>query len=384
MIRRNSDKTLGLRGINKNDTSSTAAVSSCAEVSSEQQMMPNSPKFKKMKTSASKTCKGVCPPADDPIHQLTTDNCRDGATFIIKKKNPIASTAITPRSIQPGDYLPIHLKRYVQYSHGDFYVSSSFEPRLIAQLMYEGFLPIATPRYLVPKLHKERCVIYPLNRNGSFPRDDPQSLSTRKNHEKESSKVEISSENIIANRSISAVHISKNVKKRAKNFRMTINQAFDQVIQGCHDQHGIGWLYPPIVEAFRIIHEGSTVEEFNSFPVRLYSIEVWNATTGKLAGGELGYAVGTMYTSLTGFACEDSAGSVQLAALGQFLWSCGFELWDFGMKLDYKSKLGAKDMSRDEFVAKVKELRGKSMGLMRMDERICCKSLITGCVRKQD
>ena len=30
--------------------------------------------------------------------------------------------------------------------------------------------------------------------------------------------------------------------------------------------------------------------------VRLYSVEVWNAVTGELAGGELGYTVGNIYT----------------------------------------------------------------------------------------
>lgn len=291
----------------------------------------------------------------------------------------IVSYASTPQKIkpstintaasQPSDYLPPHLRRYVQHSHGDFFVSASFEPRLIAQLMFEGFLPIATPRYLVPKLHKERCVIYPLNQYCATPCGEESTMSSPgKNH-------------VMNQDNHSAVHISKNVRKRAKKFCMTMNQAFDQVVEGCHDQHGIGWLYTPIVEAFRVIHQGSIGNEFNSFPVRLYSVEVWNAATGNLAGGELGFAVGTMYTSLTGFAKEDSAGSVQLAALGQYLWGCGFDLWDFGMTLDYKSKLGAEAMSRDDFVQKVRELRGKRMGLMRMDAPRCCKSIITDVQR---
>lgn len=121
--------------------------------------------------------------------------------------------------------------------------------------------------------------------------------------------------------------------------------------------------------------------------VRLYSVEVWNATTGKLVGGELGYSVGAIYSSLTGFSDEDAAGSVQLGecdilsimfalfrehtshsnaclsflkravALGKLLIKCGFEYWDLGMELEYKRRLGAEVMGRADFVTEVKRSR---------------------------
>ena len=36
-------------------------------------------------------------------------------------------------------------------------------------------------------------------------------------------------------------------------------------------------------------------------PVRLYSVEVYDAASGSIAGGEIGYTVGRVYSSLTGF-----------------------------------------------------------------------------------
>lgn len=292
-------------------------------------------------------------------------------------------TPPTAPSPFPQDYLPAYLARDVQHSHSDFFTSTSFDPRLIAQLMYEGFLPIATPRYLVPKLHKKRCVVYPLDVELEL--EDEQSHN---DHDHGDQRVDPHPQNHIntmTHKHTSAIHISKNSKKRSKKFLMTINQSFDQVVQGCHDQHGIAWLYPPIVDAFRVIHQGSSLiqeQDKNSFSVRLYSIEVWSAATGELVGGELGYATGSIYTSLTGFAKESDAGSVQLAALGSFLWQQGFEMWDLGMALDYKHDLGAHDMPRHEFVERVKEFRGKDVKLMKMAERQCCKSIILGGERK--
>jgi Leu/Phe-tRNA-protein transferase len=77
---------------------------------------------------------------------------------------------------------------------------------------------------------------------------------------------------------------------------MSVNRAFDRVVQGCRAQHGTAcWLYPPLVHAFRELNEaGSTdamlLPERTTCPVRMYSIEVWNEE-GVLAAGELGYTM---------------------------------------------------------------------------------------------
>mmetsp|Transcript_17175 Transcript_17175/g.24281 ORF Transcript_17175/g.24281 Transcript_17175/m.24281 type:complete len:352 (-) Transcript_17175:454-1509(-) len=251
----------------------------------------------------------------------------------------------------PSQYLPYYLKGTVFYSHGDFFVSRCFDPRLIAQLMCEGFLPIATNDYLLPKLHKERCIICPL-----------------------------------------FTHCSKSTKKKLKRYKISINQAFDEVVEGCHKQHGTCWLYPKIVAALRFMHRATTTNETNGHHhandlqkgtkenepmnggilatlfdtkdnlqqtglvesgvciVRLYSIEVWREDSGELAAGELGYSIGNIYTSLTGFSSRDGAGSVQLVALGNLLQLCGFKTWDLGMDIEYKKNLGAQCICRDEFL----------------------------------
>ena len=234
-----------------------------------------------------------------------------------RRKRPKPAAAIE-------EFIPPYLRQWVHAYQGDFCVSHIFHPTLMAQLMNEGFLPIATPDVLLPKLHEDRCVI-------SLPDN---------------------------------LHISKSTRKKAKKFNMTLNQAFSRVVEGCREQHGeMCWLYPRLVEVFeamnRVEHTPAMVvdETRQVCPVRVYSVEVWNVDTGALAAGELGYTVGSVYTSLTGFCREDSAGSVQLAALGRLLIQQQFSLWDLGMVMDYKLSLGCQSMPRKAFLAHVHSVR---------------------------
>jgi Leu/Phe-tRNA-protein transferase len=250
-------------------------------------------------------------------------------------------------------------------------------PRLIAQLMMEGFLPMAhsNNRILLPKLHIRRCILYPLVHNNNNNATTSSSLSSS-----QPSSTQQPSHHVL--------HISKNVRKRSRQYAMTINQQFPLVVQECHRQHnhpidndinnnsGSGqccWLYPSLVEILRTLHQATldhidgyitttssttSSEPSQQISIRLYSIEVWNIRTNTLVAGELGYTVGnTIYTSLTGFSKEDSAGSVQLATLGALWTYHQFQLWDLGMDMPYKQRLGGHVVPRAKFVALVHQLR---------------------------
>jgi Leu/Phe-tRNA-protein transferase len=255
-------------------------------------------------------------------------------------------------------YIPTYLQRYVfpcimneASADSDFcYTPYGVDnPRLTAQLMMEGFLPMAHSNTLfLPKLHRQRCLIHPLAEQ---------------------------------------LHISKNSRKKSKHYDLTINQAFGEVIAACRAQHQPScWLYPALVQVFAVLQD-ATVQNARGYrtvarndaadgsrerypvAVRFYSTEVWRQTKNddtdtkdaprQLVAGEIGYTVGDrgIYTSLTGFSREDSAGSVQLATLGALLCHWQFACWDLGMHLPYKEQLGGRTVPRAEFVAGLHQWR---------------------------
>lgn len=237
-------------------------------------------------------------------------------------------------------YIPPYLRRVIIPYHGDFCQTTIYHPRLLAHLMAEGFLPIATLGALLPKLHLYRSVI-----------------------------------------TLNDQHVQKSTRKKSKRFEVTLNRAFDRVVEKCHEQHQHCWLYPPLVQAFRAIHlqsegmEAQVVETGSPVTVKVHSIEVWS--NEELVAGELGYSVGGCYTSLTGFSSVDSAGSVQLAALGRLLKACGFGLWDLGMDMEYKRKMGAQLYVRSKFVEIFHQLRIDREAVLRLPpERVNAKEMI--------
>jgi Leu/Phe-tRNA-protein transferase len=194
----------------------------------------------------------------------------------------------------------------------DFCLARDFEPGFIARLMAAGFLvmsmtlPEEEPgepelTILLPKHHLVRsCLFFP------------------------------------------ELHIKKSIRPRLSRYELCFDADFDLILDKCLETHGADWLTAPLVKAIRDIRADP------SLPVRPVSFGLYREET--LVAGEFGIVAGRVYTSYSGYTEESGAGTAQMILTALYLEKNGFAFWDLGMPLDYKLTLGAREISREDFM----------------------------------
>jgi len=188
------------------------------------------------------------------------------------------------------------------------------------------------------------------------------------------------------------LHISRKSRRRAGRYRLTIDQRLDDVLAGVKANHENCWVTNEYETLLRVLNRRAVAVPVlgTNSTVKVHSIELLDGDV--VVAGEIGYAVGAVYVSLTGFfnrtsvkdvivqpadqlasgvideeviakakLKHDGAGTVQLVALGRLLQRCGFSFWDLGHPprpktetreacMMYKADIGAKVLQRDIFL----------------------------------
>lgn len=144
------------------------------------------------------------------------------------------------------------------------------------------------------------------------------------------------------------LHISRSTQRHTRRYQLTIDTDFDRVLAAIDAHHADNWIVPELAACFRALHRRPVGG------VSFHSVELRD-TGGGLVAGEIGYAVGRVYTSVTGFHAVSGAGTVQLVLLAHVLQRAGAAFWDLGMESDYKARLGAHGVPRADFVPQYRE-----------------------------
>ena len=144
------------------------------------------------------------------------------------------------------------------------------------------------------------------------------------------------------------LHIGRKVAKiiRHRPLELILSTELDVVAQRIDAHHRSNWLTPAYLETLK--RTEGVDQHFKALSVSLFD-------AGMLVAGEIGYAIGQTYTSLTGFSSREKQyrdyGKVQMVLLGQALERQGFSFWNLGHPyMPYKTVLGAKIYTRAEFL----------------------------------
>lgn len=160
------------------------------------------------------------------------------------------------------------------------------------------------------------------------------------------------------------LHISRQVGKllplvRSGVFKLSINSDFEQVLGKIMSHHNPCWLTDNYADILRTLNRTDTPFMCKALSVELYDSE------GSLLAGELGYRIGSIYTSLSGFTEREKGpkgcGILQMVLLARLLEKQGFVFWNLGHpNMEYKNRIGALDLIRPAFLERWKQYRDVS------------------------
>lgn len=141
----------------------------------------------------------------------------------------------------------------------------------------------------------------------------------------------------------SEIHVSKSLRKFLKktDFRFSINQDFESVIQGCADTHELNtgtWITEAMENAYHELHLAG----------HAHSIEVWQ--NDELVGGLYGVLVGSTFCGESMFHTATNASKCALLALCSHLSPQGLELIDCQVPNPHLYSLGANDLPREDYL----------------------------------
>ncbi|WP_441003336.1 leucyl/phenylalanyl-tRNA--protein transferase [Pseudocolwellia agarivorans] len=142
----------------------------------------------------------------------------------------------------------------------------------------------------------------------------------------------------------SSIKINRTLRKvlKQKNFTVSINKAFDDVISLCADapfRKEDTWIVSDMIKAYKQLHQQG----------HAHSIEVWQ--NDELVGGLYGVAVSGYFSGESMFYKVSNASKIALVALAQYLESVNITMIDCQMLNPFLEDMGCTEVSRDYFIA---------------------------------
>lgn len=141
---------------------------------------------------------------------------------------------------------------------------------------------------------------------------------------------------------LNGIRINRSLRKFLKKspYRITLNQAFEEVIEYCADapfRDEETWILPSMMYAYQQLHQQGIA----------HSVEVWNGE--ELVGGLYGIAIGGFFSGESMFYTAENASKVALIALTQHLQRQQIQFIDCQIQNPFLESMGAIEISRQQF-----------------------------------
>ncbi len=145
---------------------------------------------------------------------------------------------------------------------------------------------------------------------------------------------------------LDGMYISRRLRRtlRQGRFEVTCDRAFREVMAACSvgpGRQGGTWITPRMVRAYARLHTLGFA----------HSVETW--LEGRLVGGTYGVAIRGLFAAESKFYRERDASKVALAHLVAHLNRRGYLLLDLQMVTPHTGRLGAIEISRDEYLQRL-------------------------------
>ena len=142
------------------------------------------------------------------------------------------------------------------------------------------------------------------------------------------------------------LHISRSLGRaiRKCGFEISLDQAFQQVMEGCAAPargRRSTWISREFIEAYTQLHHQG----------HAHSLECWQA--GQLIGGIYGVALGGFFAGESMFHRVSNASKIALVHLIEHLRWRGFALFDIQMLTPITAQLGGNTITRGEYLARL-------------------------------
>ncbi|MCM2323434.1 MAG: leucyl/phenylalanyl-tRNA--protein transferase [Oligoflexia bacterium] len=151
------------------------------------------------------------------------------------------------------------------------------------------------------------------------------------------------------------LHVPRSLERarRQSTYRFTVDQAFERVVRACASQPRPGqrgtWITRPLIAAYvRLHHLGHA-----------HSVEVWQESPGEpaLIGGIYGVDAGGAFAGESMFHARPNASKLALLHLVDHLRSRGLDWLDIQVMTPHLQALGARELSRDDFLRRLARTR---------------------------